>query len=80
MSQGIVFVEGCPQCKRKQAQEGYTVSDLMRLLNAGHPIEAYCVFCDEFWPVGIQKRVELSEMVTAVVAAAGVSTQEPRDD
>ena len=74
MSQGIVFAERCPHCNREQAQEGYTVGDLMKLLYGPHPIEAYCVFCDEFWTISAQKRVELSEIVAAVVAAAGVTT------
>jgi arsenate reductase len=33
------------------------------LLSGGYPIEAYCRICDEFWTVGIQKRVEIIEAV-----------------
>jgi len=69
MSQGIVFAERCPHCNREQAQEGYTVGELMKLLSGPHPIEAYCAYCDEFWTVSAQKRVELGE----IVAAAGIT-------
>ena len=69
MSQGIVFAERCPHCNREQAQEGYTVAELMKLLSGPHPIEAYCAYCAEFWTVSAEKRVELGE----IVAAAGIT-------
>jgi hypothetical protein len=68
MGQAIVFVSICPRCKRERAQDALTIADLVRLLNGGYPIEAYCGSCDEFWPISLQKRIELGE----VVAAAGV--------
>jgi hypothetical protein len=49
---------GASNCSR-----GYTIADLSRLLDGGDPIEAYCEFCDEFWAINVQKRVELSEFV-----------------
>ena len=69
MSQAIVFVSTCPRCKREQPQDGLNLADLVRLLNGGYPIEAYCVPCDEYWPISLQRRIELGE----VVAAAGAS-------
>ena len=65
MSQAIVFASTCPHCEREQVQDGFTVADLMRLLDGGYPIEAYCVVCDEFWPISLQKRLELGEVVAA---------------
>jgi hypothetical protein len=50
---------------RKQPQEGFTVADLVRLLDGGLPIEAYCVICDEFWSINLQERVELGAAITA---------------
>ena len=70
MSARIVFSAACPQCKREQLQTAYTVSDLMRLLYGGYPVEAYCVVCEDFWPVTVQKRVELGEMVAAACGVA----------
>ena len=52
----------------EQLQDRFTAADLMRLLYGGYPVEAYCDFCDEFWTVSIQKRVELGEIVAAVCA------------
>jgi len=52
------------------------VADLVRLLNGGYPIEAYCVSCDEFWPISVRERVALGALVTA----ACTGTPEPRAD
>jgi hypothetical protein len=65
MSQLIVFASTCPRCKREQPQDGFTVADLLRLLDGGDPIEGYCVICDKFWPLSLQERVRLGELVVA---------------
>ena len=70
VSQAIVFVETCPRCKRERVQEEFTVADLVRLLYGGYPIEAYCPECDVFWPVSLQKRVALGEVVAAAWGAS----------
>jgi hypothetical protein len=74
MSQPLVFATTCPQCKREQLQEGFTVADLMILLYGGYPIEADCVFCKESWTVSLQKRVELGEVVAAACGGASPPT------
>jgi len=66
MTQAIIFVSTCPSCKREQPQDAFTVTDLVRLLNGGYPIEAYCVPCDKFWPISVHERVELGEAVAVV--------------
>jgi len=66
VTQAIVFVSICPSCEREQSQDAFTVADLMRLLNGGYPIEAYCVPCDKFWSISVQERVELGEAVAVV--------------
>jgi hypothetical protein len=66
MTQDIVFVSTCPSCKREQPQDAFTVAELVRLLNGGYPIEAYCVPCDKFWSIGVQERVALGEAVAVV--------------
>jgi arsenate reductase len=63
MDQAFTFVATCQTCGRTQLQAAFTVADLERLLSGGYPIEAYCRACDEFWTVGIQKRVEITEAV-----------------
>jgi len=63
MIQAIIFASTCPHCKRDQPQDGFTVADLMRLLDGGYPIEGYCVVCDKFWPISLQERVRLGELV-----------------
>jgi hypothetical protein len=65
MSHAIVFASTCPHCKRDQSQDAFTVADLLRLLEGGYPIEGYCVICDKFWPISVQERVGLGELVAA---------------
>ena len=65
MSQALVFASTCPQCKRDRPQDSFTVADLLRLLDGGYPIEGYCLICDRFWPLGLQERVRLGELVAA---------------
>ena len=66
MSDPIVFASTCPQCKRDQPQDDFTVADLLRLLDGGYPIEGYCVICNKFWPLSLRERVRLGELVAAV--------------
>jgi len=86
MSQSIVFVSTCPICKHEQPHDGFTVAALVRLLKGGHPIEAYCETCDEFWPVDLEKRVELGDVVAVVcggtspLTVANRPSQSPSED
>ena len=63
MNEAIVFASMCPVCKDEQVQYRFSVASLHRLLKAGHPVEAYCETCDEYWLIGVQQRVELGEIV-----------------
>ena len=62
MSEAIVFVfvAKCPGCQYDHAQDGFTVASLQRLLTRGHPIEGYCVICDDFWQVSDQERTRVA--------------------
>ena len=62
--QSIAFASICPKCRNQQAQRGLSRAALGRLLNAGHPIEAYCVGCDDFWSISSQERHALAERLT----------------
>jgi len=66
MSQSIIFVSTCKSCLSEQPQDAFTVEDLVRLLDGGYPIEAYCMPCDKFWSIGIQERLALSDAVAVV--------------
>ena len=50
------FYSSCPKCRREQSQGGFSRARLLRLLDSGHPIEAYCTTCDKFWAVSPQER------------------------
>jgi hypothetical protein len=56
----FVFVAKCPGCGYDHAQDGFSVASLERLLARGHPIEGYCVICDDFWQVSHQERTRVA--------------------
>ena len=55
----VGFRSMCPKCAEMRPQRGYDRNSLLRLLNGGYPVEAYCVACDEYWPISIKERVAL---------------------
>ena len=63
----VLFISTCPKCGVPQPQQGFSCSALQRLLRGDHPIEAYCVACDEFWSVSLEERREIADRVTAAV-------------
>lgn len=50
------FTSVCPKCKDARSQAGFGSRALLRLLRHNHPIEAYCIVCDEFWPISESER------------------------
>lgn len=86
MSQIVLFAATCPSCKRGQRQDAFTVADLLRLLDGGYPIEAYCVRCEEFWSISLRERLELGELVAAACKdsprfeGTNCPTQRPSED
>jgi len=64
MSQPITFYSVCPTCGHQQVQDGYTPAALVRLLERGRIIEAYCLTCDVLWPVSPAERVALARALT----------------
>jgi len=67
MHQSIPFISTCPTCSERQPQRGFSRSALDRLLKAGHPIEAYCVACDEFWSVSLEERGVIAARLAATL-------------
>ena len=59
------FTSVCPKCKDVRFQRGYTPRSLFRLLGGNHPIEAYCVVCDRFWPVSAQERYAIARRLAS---------------
>jgi len=71
MRESMPFTSTCPTCAAQQLQHGFSPAALQRLLQDGHPIEAYCVMCDRFWPVGMRERVDLAKALAANEDLAG---------
>jgi hypothetical protein len=55
----IPFTSTCPRCTREQHQRGLSHAALRGLLDKGYPIQAYCVMCDQFWPISARERAML---------------------
>ena len=70
MSEAIVFVFAakCPGCQYDHPQDGFTVASLQRLLERGHPIEGYCVICDDFWQISDRERARVASDLPGFVA------------
>lgn len=60
-SDSVPFTSMCPTCKDSRAQVGYSPWGLLRRLNDDRPIEAFCVVCNQFWPISPQERGRLVE-------------------
>jgi hypothetical protein len=65
MHQSIPFTSTCPKCCAHQPQRGFSRSALDRLIKGGHPIEAYCAACDEFWSVSAEERREIADRLAS---------------
>jgi hypothetical protein len=57
----VPFLATCPNCKIRQTQHEYSRAVLLMLLSHGHPIEAYCPECDEFWAISVHERARLAD-------------------
>ena len=55
----IPLVSTCPRCGNEQAQ-WYSHLALSTLLRRGHPIEGYCVMCQEYWQLDSHERSSLA--------------------
>jgi len=69
MHEPIFFASSCPKCRQRQPQRGFSRAALLRLLSAGHPIEADSASCDEFWALGPREQAALAGEVNGRGAA-----------
>jgi len=60
----VAFACVCPKCRAPRAQRRNRAA-LHRLLEHGHPIEAYCEMCNHSWPVTHGERAELIRIVAS---------------
>jgi hypothetical protein len=60
----IPFVSACPRCGDERAQ-WYSDRALSTLLRRGHPIEGYCVICQEYWQLNSHERSELASKLSS---------------
>ena len=55
----ILFLSICPACNHERVQQ-YNRNAMSRLLHKGHPVEGYCIRCDEYWRITSRERAELA--------------------
>lgn len=56
MVEPVSFFSKCPKCGHPRLQNAYVQRGLVRLLDIGQPIYAYCLICDVQWPITLQER------------------------
>ncbi len=78
MNQLFSFTLTCPTCQRERVIETYARSELLRLLELGHPIEARCTECDVHWPIPSEVRVQIARAVTTSFSASRKQALRPR--
>jgi hypothetical protein len=61
LHESLPFTSTCPRCMRLQPQRGFPRAASRRLLDSGFPLEAYCVMCDQCWPVSALERRAIAE-------------------
>jgi hypothetical protein len=64
----IPFESTCPKCRVRRSQRG-SRGALERLLYHGHPIEAFCEVCDDYWTVSLRERGELAKDIAGQVTS-----------
>jgi hypothetical protein len=74
MTKPVSFFSTCPACGQQQLQLAYTRRALLRLLESGNIIDAYCLACDLVWPVNAQER---NLVATAIAAGQLGATSTP---
>jgi hypothetical protein len=62
----ISFTSKCPKCAKVRPQPGYGRESTLRLLNGGHPVEAYCEACKKYWEISLKERAALAKAVTEI--------------
>jgi hypothetical protein len=60
VSDSAPFSSECPTCKHERLLTGYAREELIELLRTGADIEAYCIGCDEHWPLPTEERADLA--------------------
>jgi hypothetical protein len=64
--ESLPFVSMCPKCAQMRTQLRYDLYSLRRLLERGHPVEAYCEQCDDFWSINVKERAGLAVLTLAL--------------
>ena len=65
MDESFDFMSLCPRCGHTKLQQAYTYAELRTLLGTGEPIEAYCITCDEVWPIASRERTGIARQLAA---------------
>jgi hypothetical protein len=61
----VQFLSTCPKCRQMRTQFRYDRDSLLRLLERGYPMEAYCEECNDFWSINVKERAGLAIVLLA---------------
>ena len=59
----IPLMSTCPRCGNEQAQ-WYSRLALLTLLGRGHPVDGYCVVCQENWQLSADEQRSLARKIS----------------
>jgi hypothetical protein len=60
MNERAPYSSPCPRCHQSRVMDGATRGDLIRKLNSGEDIGAWCSTCDEHWSLSAEERDRLA--------------------
>jgi hypothetical protein len=66
----FTFVSTCTACGQERMQNFYTGRGLLRLIEKGQVIDAYCPTCNAVWAINSQERVVMARAITAAQISA----------
>jgi hypothetical protein len=76
MVEPTAFFSKCPKCGHPRLQNTYVQRGLVRLLDAGQPINAYCVICDVQWPISRRERYLVAKGIAVIPERAAQSSSD----
>jgi hypothetical protein len=63
--ESVPFLSSCANCGQPRLQVGYSLLGLLRSLEAGLEIHAWCLPCDLVWQVTLQERAAIARGLLA---------------
>ena len=66
--ESVPFRSQCAGCGQPRLQVGYSLAGLLRSLEAGLEIHAYCLPCDLLWSILLEERAAIARSLLARIS------------